>query len=68
MTRCVHDIPQFMKRHIAADVYEDIVVNGMKFFRADARKLFDAMLPLAQRGITVYPRSVYSESFQPKSS
>lgn len=68
MTRCVHDIPQFMKRHIAADVCEDLMINGMKFFRADARKLYDAMLPLAQRGITVYPRSVYSESFQPKSS
>jgi hypothetical protein len=23
------------------------------------------MLPLAQQGITVYPRSVYSESFRP---
>ncbi|HEU4768595.1 MAG TPA: AAC(3) family N-acetyltransferase, partial [Pyrinomonadaceae bacterium] len=66
MTRCIHDIPQFMKRHIAADVCEDIVVNGMKFFRADASRLFAAMLPLAERGITVYPRSVYSESFQPR--
>lgn len=65
MTRCIHDIPQFMKRHIATDICEDIVVNGMKFFRADARRLFAAMLPLAERGITVYPRSVYSESFQP---
>jgi hypothetical protein len=55
-----------MTRHIPADVCEDIVVNGMKFFRADARRLFAAMLPLARRGITVYPRSVYSESFQPK--
>jgi len=66
MTRCVHDIPQFMKRHIATDICEDLTVNGMKFFRADARRLFAAMLPLAKRGITVYPRSVYSESFQPK--
>ena len=64
MTRCIHDIPAFMKRHIPAEICEDIVVNGMKFFRADARKLFAAMLPLAQKGITVYPRSVYSESFQ----
>lgn len=63
MTRCVHDIPAFMKRHIRAEICEDIVVNGMKFFRADAPKLFAAMLPLAEQGITVYPRSVYSESF-----
>ena len=66
MTRCVHDIPQFIKRHIPAETCEDIVVNGMKFFRADARGLFDVMLPLAERGITVYPRSVYSESFEAK--
>jgi aminoglycoside 3-N-acetyltransferase len=68
MQRCVHDIPQFIKRHVPAGVCEDIVVNGMKFFRADARKLFDVMLPLAERGVTVYPRSVYSESFQPKTN
>ena len=68
MQRCVHDIPQFIKRHVSTEVCEDIVVHGMKFFRADARKLFNVMFPLAERGITVYPRSVYSESFQPKRS
>ena len=66
MQRCIHDIPQFMKRHVPVDACEDIVVNGMRFFRADARKLFDVMLPLAKQGITVYPRAVYSESFRPK--
>jgi hypothetical protein len=40
----------------------------MKFFRANARELFEVMLPLAERGITVYPRSVYSESFQAEKS
>jgi len=65
MSRCVHDIPSFMKNNIPAEICEDITVNGMKFFRADARKLFDLMLRLAERGITVYPRSVYSETFQP---
>ena len=68
MQRCIHDIPQFMKRHVPAETCEDIVVNGMRFFRADARKLFDVMLPLAQRGITVYPKAVYSESFRPEAS
>jgi aminoglycoside 3-N-acetyltransferase len=66
MQRCVHDIPRFMKRYVAAEACEDIVVNGMRFFRAGARKLFDVMLPLAEQGITVYPRAVYSESFRPK--
>ena len=68
MQRCIHDIPQFMKRHVPAEACEDILVNGMRFFRADARKLFDVMLPLARRGITVYPKAVYSESFQPEVS
>jgi aminoglycoside 3-N-acetyltransferase len=65
MRRCIHDIPRFIKRHIPPDVCEDLVLNGMKFFRADARRLFEVMLPLAERGITVYPRSVYSETFRP---
>lgn len=68
MHRCIHNIPQFIKRYIPAEVCEDIVVNGMKFFRADARKLFELMLSLAERGITVYPQSVYSEIFQPQAS
>jgi aminoglycoside 3-N-acetyltransferase len=66
MRRCIHDIPRFIKKYIPADVCEDMTVNGMKFFRADARKLFEVMLALAKRGITVYPRSVYSKDFQPK--
>lgn len=66
MQRCIHDIPQFMKRHVPAEACEDIVVNGMRFFRANARRLFDVMLPLAERGLTVYPRAVYSESFRSK--
>jgi aminoglycoside 3-N-acetyltransferase len=68
MQRCIHDIPQFIKQHVPAEGCEDLVVNGMKFFRANARELFEVMLPLAERGITVYPRSVYSESFQPEKS
>jgi hypothetical protein len=68
MKRCIHDIPQFIKRYIPAEVCEDIVVDGMKFFRADAPRLFELMLSLAERGITVYPQSVYSESFQPQGS
>lgn len=54
-----HDVPRFMKEHISADVCEDLVLNGMKFFRADAAPLFRDMLRLAKEGTTVYPRSVY---------
>ncbi len=60
-----HDVPRYMKQHIAGEVCSDINIKGMKFFRADAARLFDAMLRLAKEGITVYPRSVYSKEFKP---
>ena len=63
MTRVIHDIPQFMKEHIPEEICVDIAINGMKFFRADAQRLFELMLSLASEGITVYPRSVYSPRF-----
>lgn len=59
MRQVVHDVPQFMKTYIPPEVCRDIVIDGMKFFTADAARLFDLMLPLAKEGITVYPRSVY---------
>jgi aminoglycoside 3-N-acetyltransferase len=61
MQRVVHDIPQFIKRYIADDICSDLTINGMKFFRANAKPLFEEMLSLAKEGITVYPRSVYKK-------
>jgi aminoglycoside 3-N-acetyltransferase len=58
-----HDIPPFMKAHIASEVCKDLVINGMRFFRADAAALFTDMLRLAKEGITVYPQSVYSKEY-----
>lgn len=64
MKMCVHDdVPGWMREHIAPEVCEDLTIDGMRFFRADARRLFDEMLWLAQQGITVYPRRLYSKSF-----
>lgn len=59
MRSVVHDIPQFIKQHIPGNICSDLTVNGMKFFRADARPLFEKMLALANQGVMVYPRSVY---------
>jgi aminoglycoside 3-N-acetyltransferase len=55
-----HNIPRFMKTHVSSDACVDLNLNGMKFFRADARRLFDEMTSLAATGKTIYPRSVYS--------
>lgn len=63
MSKVVHDVPQYMKNYIPPEVCSDLRVKGMKFFRADAARLFDEMLRLAKKGITVYPRSVYSKNF-----
>lgn len=63
MTKVIHDVPRYMKTHIPTDICSDLDIKGMKFFRADANKLFDKMLELAKEGITVYPRSVYSKRF-----
>jgi hypothetical protein len=52
-----------MREHIATEICEDLTVEGMRFFRADAKRLFDEMLWLAKRGITIYPRRLYSKEF-----
>ncbi len=62
-----HDVPRYMKENIPTDVCEDLVLNGMKFFRADAAPLFKTMLRLAKEGTTVYPRSVYRDALALKS-
>jgi len=62
MSRVVHgDVRDFMKTYVSAAACQDLVIKGMKFFRASAAKLFPEMLSLAERGITAYPRSVYKK-------
>jgi aminoglycoside 3-N-acetyltransferase len=63
MQNVVHDIPPFFKEHVPAEILEDMIVDGMRFFRADAPKMFDYLMQLAARGITCYPRSLYSERY-----
>jgi aminoglycoside 3-N-acetyltransferase len=59
-----HNIPRFMKTYVSSDACIDLKLNGMKFFRADARRLFDEMSGLAATGKTIYPRSVYSDKIK----
>jgi aminoglycoside 3-N-acetyltransferase len=60
MRKMNHNIPRFMKTHISSEACVDLNLAGVKFFRADARKLFDEMSRLAETGKTIYLRSVYS--------
>ena len=62
MSKVVHgDVRNFMKAHVSTEACQDLVVKGMRFFRASAAKLFPEMLSLAEQGITAYPRSVYKK-------
>ena len=59
MSTTVHpDMPEWMRAHVSEDACRDLIVRGMKFFRADAPKLFAEMMDLARRDIIAYPRSV----------
>jgi len=60
MRKMNHNIPRFMKTHVSSEACVDLNLGGVKFFRADARRLFDEMSRLAETGKTIYPRSVYS--------
>jgi hypothetical protein len=60
MSRVVHpEMPLFFKKYVSAEACRDLMVRGMRFFRADAPKLFAEMMSLAERDIIAYPRSVY---------
>jgi aminoglycoside 3-N-acetyltransferase len=63
MEKVIHDVPPFFKQHVPPDVCEDLIIDGMRFLRADSVKLFDTLLGLAKKGITIYPRELYSERF-----
>jgi hypothetical protein len=59
MSTTVHpDMPEWMRTYVSEDACRDLMVRGMKFFRADAPKLFAEMMDLARRDIIAYPRSV----------
>jgi Aminoglycoside 3-N-acetyltransferase len=60
MSTVVHpDMPRFMKTYISEEACRDLNIQGMKFLRANAPKLFAEMMELAGRDIIAYPRSVY---------
>ena len=60
MNTTVHpDMPRFMKTNVSEEACRDLNVCGMKFFRANAARLFAEMMALAKRDIIAYPRSVW---------
>jgi aminoglycoside 3-N-acetyltransferase len=62
MSTTVHpDMPVFMKTYVSEEACRDLRLRGMRFFRANAPRLFQEMMSLAERDIIAYPRSVYKK-------
>jgi aminoglycoside 3-N-acetyltransferase len=58
MTTTIHpDMPAWMRTYVSESASRDLLVRGMRFFRASAPKLFEEMMALARRDIIAYPRS-----------
>lgn len=63
MSTTVHpDMPQWMETNVSEETCRDLKPHGMKFFRADAPKLFAEMMKLAERGVVAYPQSVWKKA------
>ncbi len=56
LSKMRHNIPRYMRSHISADACKDLKIAGRVFFRANAASLFEEMLSLARRGITIYQK------------
>lgn len=59
MNKMGFNLPKFMKKYINKDICEDLEIEGMKFFKADANQLFEKMISLAENGITIYKKRFY---------
>jgi aminoglycoside 3-N-acetyltransferase len=59
MSTTVHpDMPKWFETYVSEAACRDLTLRGMRFFRADAPRLFAEMMELAKRDIIAYPRSV----------
>jgi aminoglycoside 3-N-acetyltransferase len=59
MSTTVHpEMPKWFETYVSEKACRDLTLHGMKFFRADAPRLFAEMMELTNRDIVAYPRSV----------
>jgi len=52
----------FMACHIDGRVCRRLQVEGVPFYRVEAKPLYESMMTLAQRGVTIYWRSIHRQS------
>jgi len=53
------NIPRYMRRYVSTEICRSFELHGAKFYVADAVKLYARMEELAEKGITIYPRSLH---------
>lgn len=49
-----YNIEKFINKNMESNICRDIDIQGMKFFTADSKKLFDKLVSLALEGKTIY--------------
>ncbi len=59
MHKMNHSVPRYMNKYISEKACQQLKSYDRDFFRADAGQLFNEMLELARRNITIYPKISY---------
>ncbi len=49
-----NNIPGFIRKHISKEACRQMKIKGRNYFTADSVKLFDEMISLAKKGVTIY--------------
>ena len=57
------DLPGFFQANIDNEICEDINYEGVPFFRADAKPLYEQLTSLAEKNITIYKKIFYKPGF-----
>ena len=53
------NVQRYIDKYISKSIYQDITIYGRRFFIVNAKSLFEQMIDLARKNITVYSRKVY---------
>jgi hypothetical protein len=59
MRKMNFDLPRFFKKYVSPRVCRDIDIKGMNFFVADAKLLYENLVELARKNITIYKKIHY---------
>lgn len=57
------NLPEYFKKYIPKEICQDININGMNFFRSDAKSMIDKMIELVDDNITIYKKRHYKLNY-----